>query len=304
MARRHIDQSEHREISELFHHLILESLLESGDWTCKNIAFQGGTSLHLVWKSPRWSEDLDFIISNTERDSLERILNKVQKYVEAQCRARWPDCSVRLKGTVKPDNKLSNFDLIWSEPGILESVRTKVEFFAVDPELVKNYNPQLMDMRSNGVIASVDCSVPAAQREWIYHDKLHAIADRKFVKWRDLFDIWWLRNQSVDKGERGLYKPWEAEDFLYKSRIVNSMYASNPESMIPGFEKFLSIPPEELVKSAERDLKEWLPERMWKLMWPTQITEIVAFVRSDIQAVLDLLSNRVPDVENEQNVIA
>lgn len=288
MARRHIDQAEHREISDLFHHLILDSLLEAGDWTCDNLAFQGGTSLHLVWKSPRWSEDLDFLVDFEKRDSLEKVLVKVQKYVQAQCKARWPDCTVRLKGTVKPENKLSNFDLVWSDPSILEAVRTKVEFYAVKQELIRDYNPRLM-LLPQGMMASVSGVVPAADREWVYHDKIHAIADRKFVKWRDLYDLWWLRTQSVDHDQRGLLPPYQKDDFLKRSTIVNAMYGSTPTNMIPGINKFLNIPESDLVTSAERDLKEWLPERLWKMMWPKQIEEIVRFVRTDLQEVLKVL---------------
>lgn len=290
MARRHIDQAEHREISELFHHLILESLLESGDWTCDNLAFQGGTSLHLVWKSPRWSEDLDFLIDKEQRDNLEKVLGKVQKYVQAQCKSKWPDCTVRLKGSVKPDHKLSNFDLVWSDPGILEAVRTKVEFYAVEPELIKGYQPRLMSLPQT-MMATITGAVPAADREWVYHDKLHAIADRKFVKWRDLYDIWWLRTQSVDHDQRGLLPPWQNDDFIKRSTIINAMYASTPQGMIPGMHKFLAIPEKELVAAAERDLKEWLPERLWKLMWPKQVEEIVKFVRNDLNEVLVALGD-------------
>ena len=289
MSRRHIDQSEHREISSLFHHLILESLLESGDWSSSNLAFQGGTSLHLVWKSPRWSEDLDFLIDVAQRTSLEKVLSKVQKYVQYQCSAKWPNCTVRLKGSVKAENKLSNFDLVWSDPGILEVVRTKVEFYAVTSDLIKKYEPRLMSL-PNLMTTSVTSSIPAANRDWVYHDKLHAISDRKFVKWRDLYDLWWLRTQSVDFNQRGLLPPWDEPEFHTRAMVVNAMYGSTPEGMIPGIQKFLSIPVESLVESAEKNLKEWLPPTLWKLMWPAQIEEIVNFVRSDLNSVVTKLT--------------
>ena len=68
MARRPLNPTESREIADTLHRLVLMELVEAGDWSCKNMAFQGGTSLHLVYDSPRFSEDLDFLLANTFED--------------------------------------------------------------------------------------------------------------------------------------------------------------------------------------------------------------------------------------------
>jgi len=40
----------------------------------KDIFFKGGTALHLIYKSPRFSEDLDFTVELEEADSLNFLL--------------------------------------------------------------------------------------------------------------------------------------------------------------------------------------------------------------------------------------
>ena len=48
------------EWAQLAHVSYLHALMNQSTWRVGQIAFHGGTSLHLSWHSPRHSEDLDF----------------------------------------------------------------------------------------------------------------------------------------------------------------------------------------------------------------------------------------------------
>lgn len=286
MARRPITQVESREIADTLHRLVLMELVEAGDWSCKNIAFQGGTSLHLVWDSPRYSEDLDFVVASDEEENLAPSMQKVRKKVQSWMAGRYPECKVEVKDRRKPENAVKKFDVVWSEPNILGTVMVRVEFYAIDKVLIQSYEPILQQVDSEKIVR-LHATIPAAQREWIYHDKMHAIADRPFLKWRDLFDVWWLRTQSKGHAGRGLTSPWEDESFWHKAKVVNAMYHGTPEGLLPGLKKFVNLPSKQMVLAAEKDLAPFLPPKLWdRLKKDGMIDKIVQFVKDDVVAVM------------------
>lgn len=50
----------------------LDALMADPVLACDRIAFHGGTSLHFSWRSPRRSEDLDFLTALTARGTSAR----------------------------------------------------------------------------------------------------------------------------------------------------------------------------------------------------------------------------------------
>jgi len=295
MARKPLTHTEHRNIADTLHRLVIMELIEAGDWSCKNMAFQGGTSLHLVWESPRYSEDLDFIIAETAEEYLAPSMQKVKRKVQSWMSGKYPECKIEVKDRRREDNAVKKFDVVWSEPSMMGTVMVRVEFYTVEQELVQLYEPVLRQVDSEKIVR-LHATIPAAQREWIYHDKLHAISDRPFLKWRDLFDVWWLRTQSKGSTGRGLTPPWEDKEFWHRATIVNAMYHSTPQGMIPGLKKFLKIPVAEVVAAADKDLAPFLPPKLWeRLKNDSQVEKIVLFVRNDMERVLNTIE------QGEQN---
>lgn len=286
MARRPLTQTESRDIADTLHRLVLMELVEAGDWSCKNMAFQGGTSLHLVWDSPRYSEDLDFVLAESEEEQLAHSMQKVRRKVQSWMAGKYPECKIEIKDRRKADNAVKKFDVVWSEPSVLGTVMVRTEFYAVDQRLLQAYTPALRAVDSEKLVR-LHATIPAAQREWIYHDKMHAIADRPFLKWRDLFDVWWLRTQSKGDAGRGLTPPWEDSKFWERANVVNAMYHGQPSGLIPGLKKFLALDPEHVAIAAEKDLAPFLPPKLWERFKKDDIPQkIVEFVRADVVQVM------------------
>src|ERR1700747_1336227 len=65
MAKRTLSASDLFAPRQPFHVPTLEARLASRRWTPGDLVFQGGTSLHLAHGSPRFSEDLDFLVNST-----------------------------------------------------------------------------------------------------------------------------------------------------------------------------------------------------------------------------------------------
>lgn len=297
MPRRSLTRDEQRDVAAQLHPVVLAELLQAGDWNCKNIAFQGGTSLHLIWNSPRFSEDLDFIVDRNAVGALEKSMKRVQKRVRDWFAVRYPDCKIELKTPKDPTKNNQMYEVVWSDPTFMEKVRVKVEFYAVDGELVRQYSASLQQISINSsTLTSYVSTVPAAQREWIYHDKIHAIATRGYLKWRDLFDVWWLRNLSRGTDHVGMLPPWLDEGFWHKATVVSKMYGETPEFMIDGLNEFLNRDDAAILTSAETDLKKFLPVALWKQLWPDSVKAMVELVKRDMTAVRDTLLKGAPTV--------
>lgn len=56
--KRSIDSETHSRWARNAQLLILDSLMVETPWKVGEVAFHGGTSLHLSWRSPRFSLDL------------------------------------------------------------------------------------------------------------------------------------------------------------------------------------------------------------------------------------------------------
>jgi predicted nucleotidyltransferase component of viral defense system len=301
--RRHLKMDERNMISNHMHFAILYELVESYKWTCKNISFQGGTSLHIVWNSPRYSEDLDFLLAAEEAPNLPKIMRKVLKNVQDRMVVMYPDCLIKLVNRTKENSPLHYFELQWSEPqGAMEVIKTKVEFWTIEPKLLNDYAPDLQMINGNNLGVSI---VPSASLNSVYHDKLHALADRPYLKWRDLFDIWWMRTQYQNGSIRGIKEPWaDIDHFFNKSYAVNAMYKQQPADMIVGLEKFLNADDHLIVEKSRKDLEPFLDDKLWSSMWPNKIEDIVRFVKDDIRHVVQLLKERFPEYSVSDNTIS
>lgn len=59
---RELSPTEVFEITQSMQVAALEAMMVTRDWQPGELIFHGGTSLHLVHGSPRYSEDLDFMV--------------------------------------------------------------------------------------------------------------------------------------------------------------------------------------------------------------------------------------------------
>lgn len=148
----------------------------------KEHVFQGGTALRLVYGSPRYSEDLDFVLLrdtiSTEKvdvSALKRFLGSVFPYASVEVREQ------------KHTPGLHRYAVRVSVTELRKSVRINLEIAGVpsrDNEvLLFAYPPFNPAVRVE------------TQRE-ILADKLVALALRKYVKGRDLWDIYFLVKQK------------------------------------------------------------------------------------------------------------
>lgn len=178
---------------ELLHHDILR---EMGDASLLHrLTFIGGTCLRTCYGSSRLSEDLDFTGGGDfDRASLATLGRLLVERLQAKYALR-----VSATEPTRTTGKVATWKVqvvTRPERRDLPTQRINIDICAIPshdrrPMLLRN--PYGVDMGTAGLI------VQAESREEILADKLIALALRpNRIKYRDLWDIGWLRQQGVE----------------------------------------------------------------------------------------------------------
>ena len=177
---------------EIMHYEILESFFKLKDIQ-NTLIFQGGTALRLCYNNDRYSEDLDFAIHKDREFNKEFIdyfkaifIEKIiQKY------------NLQAEIIEPKDYKINNRVQRWSARVYLPNNHKKAKInikIANIPSHYNNFKPlknnyeELIDKR---------IFVQVEELEEILADKIIALSQRPYLKFRDLWDIEWLRNNRV-----------------------------------------------------------------------------------------------------------
>jgi hypothetical protein len=223
MTKRTFAPTEWFHLTELSHAAVLSGLLAARRWTGGELKFQGGTSLHLVYGSPRFSEDLDFVTATTK--GLQGAMRAAAPHVEAAFRREFPKLTATVKvrdeeGVPYPRNPRL-FTLTLSEPDWFQSLKVKVEFFIIPEQICAEYEAAVRPFAPLWPNLRVDLpqvNIETASMMEILCDKLHALGDRARLKERDVFDLWWICAQT------GLTARQAAEQFGLRYEHHVAMY--------------------------------------------------------------------------------
>jgi len=146
----------------------------------KNVFFKGGTALHLIYKSPRFSEDLDFTVQINEKEFLkfiQKFLSELSKKENIAFKEKRSVAGKKFLLTIKspglPYQAFINLDFSFREK-VLEPQKSIIE--TDFPIIFTSYVYHL-------------------SKEEIFAEKIRALLTR--AKGRDLYDLWFLLNQGA-----------------------------------------------------------------------------------------------------------
>lgn len=219
-------------------------------WQPGELAFQGGTSLHLVHGSPRFSEDLDFLISGTL--DVAKISEAVTKRVQS---ATWLPAGAKIMvKKAKDDSNPHAFAITAGGDDIIGSARVKVELWKTAPMVMRELTIQVSPVRSiSGPLSGAQSFVPSLSLEEVFADKVFALVARPYLKPRDVFDLHWLQERhgiastTADQMRQRLETyPGETLDQWLRKAVIRRQDLT------------------EQVGQVEKDLRRWLPSS-WSL---------------------------------------
>lgn len=284
--RRHAEPDELRQWSTAVQFAFLESFATVTGWLAKDVAFHGGTSLSMSWGSPRYSEDLDFLLNEglaDDRGGFTNIIDKVVERVNESLSLTIPDLSVELRNKTRDGSPLLNYHLVASKPNVLNKAMVKSEFWTVNDEYLKNIETAMVYPMQRGDIALRSVAeIPAVTMNAAIADKLTALATRPYLKWRDLFDLHFLIGQT-NEGAKG-----QAERFLKHVQAYNPVKGLSPKEALEywleqhGTEQGKA----KLLESAVDDLQPWVPPTLWARLWPDGVKRIIETSVNCVQEVI------------------
>src|SRR5690606_5096069 len=103
---------------------------------------------------------------------------------------------------------------------VMTKLVVKMEFFKTPQALMAPYQTRLAQPRGthSAYVMQIPGLIPTAMAEEIALDKIHAFPHRAYLKYRDVFDLWWLRHNELK------YINWSdlAPRFDYHRELYNS----------------------------------------------------------------------------------
>jgi predicted nucleotidyltransferase component of viral defense system len=179
----------------------------------KQIIFKGGTAIHLIFKAPRFSEDLDFTVVMPENEFL-KVLNKTFSTLTNEGPIGFKERETLtgkrfLLSATLPDSTLKSF--------INLDFSFREQVFEIEKSIVKPEYPILLT-----------AEISHMSKNEIISEKIRAIMHRQ--KGRDIYDLWYLlaNNAIIDSH-------LVDEKFKYHKEIYNQ------RELINRIEKFSKI---------------------------------------------------------------
>jgi predicted nucleotidyltransferase component of viral defense system len=244
------------------------------------MAFQGGTSLNMSWGSPRFSEDIDLLLSRLESRRLVTVMRRCVNRVNQSLAIDQPKLTVSLHGGRGTDatQGLAAFELRTAHPDRLGKARVKVEFWRVDPSYLDRYETVFrLPVRQGEIITRSSTPIAAATREAAYADKITAFATRPGFKARDMFDFWWLGQQVALSPEEA------AERFLNQVEAYTTVGECAPADALRAF--LQTYERAWMLDTVKKELPRWLPEKMWESLGDAGAEQMVDYTRRTLETV-------------------
>lgn len=145
----------------------------------KHLVFQGGTSIKLVYESPRYSVDIDFV-RNPESDAdLKKLCDGLDKYLKE----KYPEFEFELK-VQKDKPEIQRIFLKVSHPTFERKMKIPIEKFDVIAYTQHRYRDGEMN-------------ITVEDKEELLADKIVALMFRKFLKVGDVYDTYYLTERGV-----------------------------------------------------------------------------------------------------------
>lgn len=285
--RTELTPAEAREITELLQYAILSELFDATQWRPSEAVFHGGTSLRVIRDSDRYSEDLDFLISPDVSGDLEHAMKQVREGLLTRLALALPGSDITVKqGKKKEDSSVIAFTVRWEHPMRMGAVRVKTEFYQVPRILHETYSAEdILPTRIPDVAVGFKAPIPAPKLIYAWADKIKAIATRSFMKYRDIYDVWFLMRKmgEVPDGD-------EAREAI--SRVA-SLYDHTLESVTDGLTTVLESEALNDVAAFQADMKLWLPADTYKGFEKTNyFGNILSTVQTEIVRVRDMISEK------------
>lgn len=266
--------------SEILQLLLLDNLYSvSGS---EKIIFQGGTALRWVYGGMRFSEDLDFVTVLPKR-KIETILNRVDQKMVNACLMQFGPGQFEWQPKGGREQAFKIF-CIYRPQAQRERIAVKMEFEALRAGITPDFRSSILRELSSvaGLIAERQLMLTYSSSiiltetpQEILSDKIRALYERRYIKGRDVYDIWWIVTQLK-----------KSPDWTNAQKKL-SMYITPfvPARDSDYFQDKASVT--EILESLETDLPRFLPGRILREYRKNKFQPFIQTVDQVTSSLLD-----------------
>lgn len=175
-------------LREFLQILILKIIYDVGFF--KNLSFVGGTALRILYETKRFSEDLDFSLTNKKSYGFEAFSNKLENQLK--------NYSLEVDARKQDKNIVQSLDLKFKNILFalgLSSMKEKKLFIKIE---IDANPPQGAGTEISLVNKSYVFTVAHYDLPSLYATKIHACFFRKYVKGRDFYDLIWYLGKRIE----------------------------------------------------------------------------------------------------------
>jgi predicted nucleotidyltransferase component of viral defense system len=183
------------ELREITQELVMAGLANTDFF--KNAVFHGGTSLRLLYRVKRYSEDLDFVLEKKdEKFSWNPYLINIQKFAnqfgcQLEITDKSHDNNTVKKAFVKDNSIEQMLNMSWTiRTGTPEKIKIKLEIDSNPPSYFNS------EIKTYNYPVSYDLKVQELSS--LFAGKCHALLCRDYEKGRDWFDLNWFIKNGVE----------------------------------------------------------------------------------------------------------
>ncbi len=195
--------------SELFQLILLQYLYSCPE--SSRLIFQGGTAIRWCHNGGRFSEDLDFVTS-LERPALERLMKSIETSVTNESIAHFGPGHLSVTPRGQRDEGVA-WRVAFEPLNARDRIMVKVECERLCPSVALATEPRVLGMQNavSYLITRGEFRIPRPNSvlvvetlEEILSDKIRALLERPYLKGRDIYDVWHLRERLHVKVVRGV----------------------------------------------------------------------------------------------------
>jgi len=292
--RGHLTPSEKTLVSQSLQIHVLDAIARSVHDMPGRLMFHGGTSISTVHGSPRWSEDLDFMINPDMSRELDAVRGVIEEHAAERIAELTPGATFELIDKGKARGKVREADPgtvmswtgRWSHPLRIGVVKMKTEFYIAEPEAAARYRTEMAKPSAVGLRAQD--SIPAATLHTIWADKIMAMSARPTMKWRDVYDMGYVMNHIEDVTTDGLFE---------RLQVACKSYRSDMGAIHAGLDRDYLATLADRYDEFEEDMRSWLtPDDFVFHRQQGRLEQYHDLCVSQIAYAREMIAERAPEV--------
>jgi len=263
---------------EILQLLILDEIFAQP--VSRNLLFQGGTCLRWVYNGTRYSEDLDFLAKDIKAREIKDLRSTLEKGLQKKLVVQFGPGLLEISGGEKSRAPLHAFWVKYRREGERSKMAVKVEIqealWADAERSVLRQLPEVSRFLLEAVIrvpfgrSVLQCS-PIQE---ILAEKIKALVERSYLKGRDLYDIWFMRNTlQVSTTPSLVIERTKA----YPGKFVSKRSLST----------FLNAPARKKLVGALKELQRFVPQDELEMIKEKEHNHILLAVESTIRELLE-----------------